>query len=162
MADSTPRTTFKALVTLTRDYLITGLGLPTERVFRSLHPVQSEVGFKADKYVILRAGGSQVDGQWADSEGRYATAVTRELIVEPWLRDDQNDITSNDKLFDKMMDMEDAIIDLLQIYEPRFALEPYHYLGIAPESAKPIVPKWGTSSMRFSVKFLQDVDQRWQ
>ena len=164
MADGTRRTTFNNLLTLTREYLVRGLNLPDERVFRAIRPVvPKNIGFQADLYLVLRPGGARVEGEWADSEGRLATAVSRELIVEPYIRLAQDTVSSNDKLAQVLLGYEDDIVNLLQIFEPTDSLEPFHWLGVAAEETQQTAsPGWAWDSMRFSVKFLQLVDQRLQ
>lgn len=158
--DGTRRSTFNALLTLTKDYLTAGLNLSAERVFRGIRPVSPKaLVAKADQYVVLRPGGATVDGEWADSEGRLATTVKRELIVEPYYRLATDTFDVADNIAQVLLAREDQIVNLLQIWEPEDALEPYHFLGISPEEGRDVVPGWAWSSMRFSVRFLQDVGQ---
>ena len=160
MADTTPRTTFNSLLTSTILYLQAGYPLPADRFYRSMKKVGVKIGFQADQYIVLRPGGAQVDGLWADSEGRQATKIKRELIVEPYYRLSLDNSVSNDQITQALLATEDAIVDLLQIWQPDLALEPYHFLGIAPETAEEESARsWAWSSLRFSVVFLQALDQ---
>ena len=165
MADGTRRTTFRSLLTELRQYLITRTGLAPERVFVRMRTPRFQTNIPAQQFVILRPGNAQVDRQWHDSEGRLAIATERVLLVEPYLQLSMDTVRSDDRLADAFLQWEDQLIDLLDIYEPLNALEPIHFMGIEMEKSdmevppEEATPKWASSKMSFSVKFLQLVDQ---
>jgi hypothetical protein len=158
MADSTPRTTFLALLVVFKDILTSAFGYSPERVFVSARPIREDIGIKADNYLVLRGGGAQVDDQWTDSEGRLCTKVTRELIVEPYTRLATDDITTCNDIASVHYLKEDKVVDVLQILEPPGILEPVHFLGIEPQNESK-VPDYMISTLKFRVQFLQAVNQ---
>jgi hypothetical protein len=163
--DGTRRTTFRALLAEVKTLLAAGLRLPKEKIFVLDRALGQQTNIRSMQFVVLRPGGAKVDGQWHDSEGRLCVAVERELIIEPHLQQSLDSVVEMDRITDSLLDLEDQVVDIVDIYEPQDALEPIHFLGISPEQGGEEVPSesrtpcWAKSSMRFSVKFLQAVNQ---